>query len=43
MLPEFPVIALDGRLIGCGRPGPVTLRLTALLAGLTANSGTPVT
>jgi branched-chain amino acid aminotransferase len=37
-----PVIALDGRTIGCGRPGPVTLRLTGLLADLTAGSGTPV-
>jgi branched-chain amino acid aminotransferase len=37
-----PVIALDGRTIGCGRPGPVTLRLTAALADLTARSGTPV-
>ena len=38
-----PVIALDGRVIGPGTPGPVTLRLTDLLAGLTASTGTPVT
>lgn len=38
-----PVIALDGRRIGDGSPGPVTLRLTKLLAELTARTGTPVT
>jgi len=38
-----PVIALDGRRIGDGSPGPVTLRLTKLLAELTAQTGTPVT
>ena len=38
-----PVIALDGRRIGDGAPGPVTLRLTKLLADLTARTGTPVT
>jgi branched-chain amino acid aminotransferase len=37
-----PVIALDGRPIGDGAPGPVTLRLTGLLADLTARTGTPV-
>ena len=37
-----PVIALDGRRIGDGSPGPVTLRLAKLLAELTAQSGTPV-
>jgi branched-chain amino acid aminotransferase len=37
-----PVTALDGRRIGDGSPGPVTLRLTKLLAELTARSGTPV-
>jgi branched-chain amino acid aminotransferase len=37
-----PVISLDGRQIGDGAPGPVTLRLTRLLAELTAKTGTPV-
>jgi branched-chain amino acid aminotransferase len=37
-----PVISLDGRQIGDGSPGPVTLRLTKLLADLTASTGTPV-
>ena len=37
-----PVTAIDGRTIGGGSPGPVTLRLGALFAGLTAHSGTPV-
>ena len=37
-----PVLALDGRPIGDGKPGPVTARLTELFAELTANSGTPV-
>ena len=37
-----PVIAMDGRRIGAGAPGPVTGRLTGLLAELTARSGTPV-
>ena len=37
-----PVLALDGRPIGQGQPGPVTLRLAGLFADLTAASGTPV-
>ena len=37
-----PVVSLDGRSIGTGKPGPVTLRLTGLLAELTATTGTPV-
>ncbi len=37
-----PVISIDGRAIGDGGPGPVTARLTALLAELTATTGTPV-
>jgi branched-chain amino acid aminotransferase len=36
-----PVISLDGRRVGDGSPGPVTLRLTKLLAELTASTGTP--
>jgi branched-chain amino acid aminotransferase len=37
-----PVLALDGRPIGTGKPGPVTLRLAGLFADLTAASGTLV-
>ena len=35
-----PVLALDGRPIGDGKPGPVTAQLTELFAQLTASSGT---
>jgi branched-chain amino acid aminotransferase len=38
-----PVLRVDGRTIGDGTPGPVTKRLTALFADLTATTGTPVT
>jgi branched-chain amino acid aminotransferase len=37
-----PVLTLDGRQIGTGKAGPVTLRLAALFADLTASSGTVV-
>lgn len=37
-----PVVAIDGRPIGTGKPGPVTRQLTARYADLTAGSGTPV-
>jgi branched-chain amino acid aminotransferase len=37
-----PVLALDGRVIGEGKPGPVTGQLTSLFAELTATSGTQV-
>jgi branched-chain amino acid aminotransferase len=37
-----PVLAVDGRQIGGGEPGPVTKRLSGLFAELTASSGTPV-
>jgi branched-chain amino acid aminotransferase len=37
-----PVIALDGRAISGGSPGPVTKRLTDMFADLTARSGEPV-
>jgi branched-chain amino acid aminotransferase len=37
-----PVLSVDGRTIGAGAPGPVTKRLTALYADLTAATGTPV-
>jgi branched-chain amino acid aminotransferase len=38
-----PVVRVDGRTIGDGTPGPVTKRLAALFADLTATTGTPVT
>ena len=37
-----PVLAVDGRTIGTGKPGPVTARLTGLYTELTATSGTQV-
>jgi branched-chain amino acid aminotransferase len=37
-----PVLAVDGRTIGDGRPGPVTAKLTLLFAELTATTGTQV-
>ncbi len=37
-----PVISIDGRVIGDGRPGPLTGKLSGLLANLAAASGTPV-
>ena len=37
-----PVLALDGRPIGDGKPGPVTRQLIELFAELTASSGTQV-
>jgi len=36
------VLAVDGRTVGSGQPGPVTAKLTALFAELTASSGTQV-
>jgi branched-chain amino acid aminotransferase len=38
-----PVLAVDGRTIGTGKPGPLTLQLTDMFAELTATSGVPVT
>jgi branched-chain amino acid aminotransferase len=37
-----PVISIDGRPIGDGKPGPVTNRLMELFAGLVGRSGTAV-
>jgi branched-chain amino acid aminotransferase len=37
-----PVLQLDGRPIAAGQPGPVTAKLTAMFAELTARSGTSV-
>jgi branched-chain amino acid aminotransferase len=38
-----PVVAVDGRPVGDGKPGPVTNQLIALFADLTTTTGTPVT
>jgi branched-chain amino acid aminotransferase len=37
-----PVIAVDGRTIGTGQPGPLTARLSTLYGALTATEGEPV-
>jgi branched-chain amino acid aminotransferase len=37
-----PVLAVDGRTVGSGEAGPLTRRLSADYAALTARSGTPV-
>ncbi len=37
-----PVVRVDGRVIGDGTPGPVTKRIVALFADLTATTGTQV-
>ena len=37
-----PVVELDGRKIGTGQPGPVTLRILAAFRDLAAREGTPV-
>jgi branched-chain amino acid aminotransferase len=37
-----PVLTIDGRPVGTGKPGPVTGQLTGLFAELTATSGTAV-
>lgn len=38
----IPAVALDGRLLGTGKPGDVTRRLIAAFRGHTAESGTPL-
>ena len=37
-----PVVELDGRRIGTGRPGPITMRILAAFRELAAREGTPV-
>jgi len=37
-----PVTAIDGRVIGGGKPGPVTARLMESFADLVARTGTPM-
>jgi branched-chain amino acid aminotransferase len=38
----IPVISLDKRVIGAGKPGPITAQLTARFHELTQSSGTPI-
>jgi len=38
----IPVTKVDGRVIGTGKPGPVTAKLVALFRELTKNSGEPI-
>lgn len=38
----IPVVKIDGRIIGNGKPGPVTARLVAKYAALTKVSGEPI-
>ena len=37
-----PVLSVDGRTIGAGRPGPYVAKLAAAYAERTAAEGTPV-
>lgn len=38
----IPVIKADGRVIGSGKPGPISLRMVARFRELTQESGTPI-
>ncbi|RIK61927.1 MAG: aminotransferase IV [Planctomycetota bacterium] len=38
-----PVVKVDGRAIGHGKPGPITMRLSELFRQLTEHQGVPVT
>jgi branched-chain amino acid aminotransferase len=37
-----PVVKIDGRVVGTGKPGPVTQRLSAQYHALTKASGEPI-
>jgi len=37
-----PVVKIDGRVIGAGKPGPVTKRLVSDYRALTKTSGEPI-
>jgi branched-chain amino acid aminotransferase len=37
-----PVVKADGRLIGNGNPGPITMRIIARFREMTHNTGTPI-
>ena len=38
----IPVVKIDGRVIGTGKPGPVTKRLVSEYQALTKSSGEPI-
>ena len=38
----IPMIKADGRVIGTGKPGPITMRMTARFRELTRETGTPI-
>jgi branched-chain amino acid aminotransferase len=38
----IPVVKIDGRVIGTGKPGPITKRLVSAYHGLTNSSGEPI-
>jgi branched-chain amino acid aminotransferase len=38
----IPVVKIDGRVIGNGKPGPVTKRLVEKYKALTNSSGEPI-
>jgi branched-chain amino acid aminotransferase len=38
----IPVVKIDGRVVGTGKPGPVTKSLVAKYKGLTQISGEPI-
>jgi branched-chain amino acid aminotransferase len=37
-----PIVKIDGRRIGNGKPGPVTKKMVAAFSEVTQNSGTPI-
>ena len=38
----IPVIKADGRMIGTGKPGPISLRMIARFREITRETGTPI-
>jgi branched-chain amino acid aminotransferase len=36
------VVKADGRIIGNGKPGPITMRIIARFREMTHNTGTPI-
>jgi branched-chain amino acid aminotransferase len=38
----IPVIKADGRVIGTGKPGPISLRMIARFREITREGGTPI-
>lgn len=37
-----PIVTIDGRMIGSGRPGPITIQLMSAFKTATSQSGTPI-